>query len=465
MAPRTATRRDNPGSPFTSASTTRRSLLSGLAALTVAAALGPLRRAEARPRRKVLVLGAGVAGLMAARVLHDAGQDVTVLEARQRIGGRVHTERMKGLVLERGAGWVHGLSGNPLTGLARQAGVKLRPTSYDTALALDAAGVEIPAARYAAAEAELERMMRQIDGWHDGPAGRSLLSDLRRAGLSEASPPLLTSLLRIEIAGDLAADPDALDAGTHDDDALLAGGDHWVEGGYDQIIRLIALGLDIRLGERARVLQAGRDRVDVITETGAHSADQVVVALPLAVLRAGDLRFEPGLGVRRQQAMERVGTGTLFKLAVPVADRLPAVDAILPAAPELAPWTALYPLPQAPEPAIMLVAGGREAEALERLSPEAARAAADALLRRLKLPGVAADRTWHMQSDWGLDPLARGSYSFPGIGAGAADFAALAAPAGDPVVFAGEHCLFGHQATVHGALMSGETAARTLLSR
>jgi len=158
---------------------TRRAVVAGLAALAVPAP--PLYAAA----RHVVVLGAGLAGLGAARQLADAGLQVSVIEARNRIGGRIHTARnWPGMPMDLGASWIHGTQGNPLTALAKTAGAQLRATSYDAGLMLDGTGQEIdPDLR--AAEALIAKALRQAEnasrdisvlaalqalpGWHRAP--------------------------------------------------------------------------------------------------------------------------------------------------------------------------------------------------------------------------------------------------------------------------------------------------------
>ncbi|MGA1213783.1 MAG: FAD-dependent oxidoreductase, partial [Solirubrobacterales bacterium] len=117
---------------MTARALTRRSLIGSAAAGAVALASGCSAETGRGARgRKVVVVGAGMAGLGAARTLREAGCRVVVVEARDRIGGRVHTVEWQGARIDLGAAWIHDSRGNPLTAIAERAGLGTVPTAYD----------------------------------------------------------------------------------------------------------------------------------------------------------------------------------------------------------------------------------------------------------------------------------------------------------------------------------------------
>ena len=92
-------------------------------------------------QERVVVVGAGIAGLAAAKDLQGKGYDVTVLEARDRIGGRIWTLRSEGISYDMGAGWIHGIEGNPITELAEVSGTGMTDiTQYENAVIYGADG-------------------------------------------------------------------------------------------------------------------------------------------------------------------------------------------------------------------------------------------------------------------------------------------------------------------------------------
>ena len=215
---------------------TRRTTVGTLAAVLAAAP------ARARPRRSVLVIGAGIAGLAAARQLQDSGAAVTVLEARARLGGRVHTSRLwPDLPIDLGASWIQGVEGNPLTALARQAGVKTVVTRYDNARlaiapALRARGVQGPGTEWAEA-----LVARALEAAASADADLSL-----RAALDKVSPParrtpVQRAQLEFYLAGafeqEYGGAVERLSAWSIEDAGQFPGDDALFPQGYDQLIR------------------------------------------------------------------------------------------------------------------------------------------------------------------------------------------------------------------------------------
>ena len=123
----------------------------------------PISTCAATPADKVIIIGAGIAGLSAARLLTDAGYQVTILEGRDRIGGRLHTShKWPDLPIDLGASWIHGTQGNPMTALAAEAKAETVATSYDSSKVhidpgYSALGLDDLNSKWA--EAEVERAM------------------------------------------------------------------------------------------------------------------------------------------------------------------------------------------------------------------------------------------------------------------------------------------------------------------
>jgi monoamine oxidase len=199
-------------------------------------------------------------------------------------------------------------------------------------------------------------------------------------------------------------------------------------------------------------------------------ARAAVVTVPLGVLRAragepGHLRFRPTLPSAKRSAIDGLAMGAVMKLVLrfralpPPLDRDDVVFVHAPRAP-MPTWWKLTPIDA---PVLVGWAGGPAADALARLAPEAAlRRAIDALARAVRVPDlgerVAAQRTF----DWRHDPFARGAYAWVPAGAEGAP-ATLAEPVDETLFFAGEATNLPEIGTVHGALRSGERAARELL--
>lgn len=429
-------------------------------------AAGPLgMAARAAQGRKIAVIGAGMAGLAAARALRDAGATVTVYEARNRIGGRVWTDRTwPDLPVDMGASWIHGLKRNPLTALAQKAGVDLQRTDYESAAAFgagrehrypkepwDTLELAQTLARQAPADMDLRAAVMALPLW---------------AKLSETHRAELRSAVHRMVEHEYGADWSALSARSYDEGQGFGGGDALFPQGYDQLARHAAQGLDIRHGTRLRVLQSRAKGVRLIFENGqADEADAVICTVPLGVLQAGDLSFDPPLSSARQEAIARLGMGLLNKcwLRFAAPPPVPAADWIL----NLGPPDDLWPEwvnPGRHLPLLLAFNAGPRADEIETLDDAATLASAHAALRGMfgtRFPAPIAAKV----SRWRADPLTRGAYSFHAVGTGAETRNVLAGlDWGGQLALAGEATSADHPSTVHGAWLSGLAAAKDLLS-
>ncbi|MFN8023962.1 MAG: FAD-dependent oxidoreductase [Acidimicrobiales bacterium] len=255
--------------------------------------------------RSVIVVGAGMAGLSAARRLADEGLDVLVLEARDRIGGRTHTVELGGVAFDAGAAWVQQFPRNPLARLAESLGLALVPTQFDEALAAA----------------------------HDGPVGdvRSAYHELDAAIDRDGDPleqqvarhlatlsPADRRLTRFAIEGELLLEHgSALEAiSTHGlDEDGAAPGDPWLPGGHRQLTDHLATGLDVHLRHPVRSIEWDLDGV-LVDEI---AADRCICTIPVGVLPS--IRFSPGLPAAHREALARLGMASFEKAVLQFDER------------------------------------------------------------------------------------------------------------------------------------------------
>jgi monoamine oxidase len=422
----------------------------------------------------VIVVGAGVAGLAAARSLVDQGLKVIVVEARDRIGGRIWTNRAwPKLALDLGASWIHGVNGNPVAALARSGRISTVATDYDALWRYEPGAKELSDSADEALEERFEGLMERVEEEaaalrQPGNADGSLQAAFDRAAgqrLSATDRRRLNYMLVSQVEHEYAADAAELSLLHWDQGDGFAGDDRLFPAGYDQITELLAKNLDIRLGQTVSRIAHGQRGVEVTSSRGTFSAAYALVTLPLGVLKRGSVSFDPPLPARKQQAIRRLGMGTLNKLYL----RFPR--AFWPEEPHLlgyiaeqrgawAEWLNIQRYLKSP--VLLGFNAGSYARQLERRSDEAIVASAMEALRAMfgaRIPEPEAA----LMTRWSSDPLAGGSYSFLATGATPADYDALAAPVANRLFFAGEATSRDYAATVHGALISGRDAAELIM--
>jgi monoamine oxidase len=438
----------------------RRAVLAALAALTASPSCA------ARARGRTIVIGAGVAGLAAARALTDAGQEVEVIEARSRIGGRVWTSRLwPDLPVDMGASWIHGTRGNPLTDLAERAGARTVVTSYDRSLTLDADGRSLDFDRVLAPAARLVETAQEAAAAADADVSLALAvegsSAWRRA--DSATRRRVRAWVNSTIEHEYAGDWTEVSAQRFDEAEAFSGDDVLFPAGFDSIPTYLARGLSLRLGEAVTALAPLGAGVAVTLGSGeVLTADRAIITVPLGVLRAGRIHLAEALAPGRQAAIDSLGMGLLNKCwlrfdRVAWPDDVDWIGWLGPRDGHWAEWISLAGVTGAP-----VLAGFNAANAaheIEALDDAATRDAAHQALRAMFGSDFPAPLDAQV-TRWSRDALALGSYSFNAVGTGAASRQTLGGTDWDGrLVFAGEATSASHPGTVHGALLSGLEAA------
>jgi monoamine oxidase len=407
----------------------------------------------------VVVIGAGIAGLTAARTLSAAGRSVVVLEARERPGGRIRTVELGGAPVELGATWIHGRVDNPVAASIDAAGHRRVDVDDEAALAFTAPGVALDDAVWERWEAEVEALEDAL--WELKPhaaADLSLAEAVDRAlpDLSDGARGLLR-----EWAMDYGADLDALGLWAWDADAAFDGPDQWVPDGLAAWVEHLARGLDIRFGHVVRRVDWEGDVVRVVTEDETFEVPHVVCTLPLGVLQEGSVAFEPTLPDAVSDAIAALEMGDAHVVAARFAEPVVHSSWLLDAGfhPET-PHTLYSQMHRAGEPLVVGMSCGRLARRLEAAEDGGLSTLLGALARTVgEVPPPEAVRT----SSWSADPFARGAYSFCPPGVRHTDRAGFHQAAGG-LHFAGEHTSVAYPGTLHGALQSGQRAAQAILT-
>lgn len=439
-------------------------------------ALGACRPAVERgspaadPNTHVVVVGAGVSGLTTARVLAEAGVSVTVLEARDRLGGRTWTAPVGDARVDLGASWLHGLVDNPVADFADAHDVRyVRDRTRWPLLYDEGTGSAVPDRGWAVMDDAFGGFVADLPSLRDALGDGASVADgrdrwLADAGLTGQDRRLAQHaidqwLVELEYAGPV--DQSSLAWVWREEE--LSGGDHFPVGGYLGVVEALAEGVDVRLGHPVTAVTTHADGVTVEASGASFPATHVVVTVPVGVLKAGTIQFEPPLSADRAAALDRLDTGNLEKVVLTWDEawwsgNLEFVDAQADGTfPEFYDLTEL-----AGAPTMVGLYGGRFAREVqggwtdEQIVAGAVATLAAAYDRAIPTPRATA------VTHWTNDPFARGSYTFLRVGASRADVERLAEPESERLGFAGEGTDWDYYGTVHAAMRSGLREAHRL---
>jgi monoamine oxidase len=276
----------------------------------------------AAPGERITIVGAGIAGATAARRLKDDGFNVVVVEGRERAGGRIHS--LDGddwpFPIELGAALLQG-EGTTMESELERVGIDTVPAPIDAEQRTSTGDVIEP--RPVGEEAVAAAIQ-----WAAAQSSDTSLADALQqsgAGAVDKNAPagqvsdadLLAHYLQAEIATRRASDPDDLSAWFADPPAPPGQSDRLVTGGYQRLVEDALDGLDVLPSSTVVAVRTTDRGVSLRLARGESlSADRVILTVPLGVLKAGTIEFDPPLPFSHRGAIDALGMGALDKLAL-----------------------------------------------------------------------------------------------------------------------------------------------------
>ena len=423
-----------------------------------------------------IVIGAGIAGLTAARLLARAGRRVVVVEARDRVGGRVWTDRGDGLITDLGASWIHGIADSPVAAAAGAFGMRMveftvggyQPDSAPIAH-YRPDGTRLTDAEAQAFVADIHTVdaaLLDVVAASDPDASYRDVTEkaLARQRWDEHRAQRVREYLEHRSEEQYGAWIDDLAAHGLDDDSI-AGDEVVFPDGYDLLATRLAEGLDIRLDHVVSHVRWSPRGVTVITDRGTLTAEDAVLTVPVGVLKSNALLIDPPLPEPVASALGRLAMNAFEKIFLRFPTRFwdDGVYAIRQQGPESRWWHSWYDLTELhATPTLLTFAAGPAA--VETLAWSQERVVESVLAQLRRLFGDRVEQPTHVHiTSWQDDPFARGSYAYMRVGSTTADHDDLATPIGGVLHIAGEATWTDDPATVTAALQSGHRAAERIL--
>lgn len=399
----------------------RRTLL-GAAGLALAPAVA--RAADGDLAADVMIVGAGLAGLTAARALMAAGKKVLVLEARERVGGRAFTDASLGFAFDTGAAWL------PAGALAKELGG--RPVGGPEVSAVSLLGKPLAAEALTEFARTAETMTRRLEE-----------ARARQPGVAASAVLFANTPAERLVLARLAAPAPFEQASS-------------LEGGVGAAVARFGARVPVKLGAPVVRIDSTGPHVAVVTTAGPLYARAAIVTVPVGVLAAGPFAFAPPLRSPKRAALAGNAMMASLRVGLSFARGMPRtpVNALLSGLTRAGvPFEALV-RPSNRDAAVVVLTGAAAAQ-IEEKGPSASGAFALSALAEVYGNDLRAAFTGSQASRWGHDPFARGAWCAPAASAAAA----LAAPHDTRVLFAGEATEAAHAGTLGAAHASGIRSA------
>jgi monoamine oxidase len=410
---------------------------------------------EVNPNGKtVIVVGAGIAGLAAAKKLKERGFNVIVLEAQEKVGGRLRTNRTLGIPFDEGASWIHGITGNPITSLAQQSGMTTAFADDSSILSYDVGGVLRSDATYTAAEDELYTILDAM--MNSGNANQSFETVFNNLYPSKVNDRLWKFLLSAYVTFD-TGDLNNLSSLLYNEGEEYGGVEHIATNGYDTIPIFLANGLNVQLNQRVTKIDYTNTKVSITHNGTISEADYVIVTVPLGVLKANSIQFAPALPTTKQNAIQKIGMNCVNKFLLTWNSSFWDNEQYITYTPTTKDKFNYFVNVKKYQPttnALMTFAYADYARQTESMTD--AQVINEIMLHLKDIYGNGIPNPTNMlRTKWQSNQNTFGSYSYTAVGSEMQHFDILANEINNKVFFAGEHTEIDYFSTAHGAYLSG----------
>ena len=414
--------------------------------------------------KTVVVIGAGISGLAAAKKLKEKGYTVIVLEAQEKVGGRIRTDRSLGVAFDEGASWIHGPSGNPITNLASQSGANTFLTSDDSVKVFDTNGTEYSDTILTNSENQFESALNAVRS--AGTQTQSFQTVFNSLYPTQANDRLWKYMLSAFLEFNTGGDISKLSSKFFDDDEEYSGEDVIITNGYDKVTDFLAIGLDVRLNTRVSSINYTNAKISITATENNLDADYVIVSVPLGVLKNNSIAFTPALPTNKTNAISNTNIGNVNKFLL--VWNIPFWDTNL----QYIGYTPetkgkfnyfLNIKKFTPSNGLMTFAFGDYATVTESMTDS--QIIAEIMLNLKSIYGNSIPNpTSFLRTKWGQNINSFGAYSYPTNGSTSTDFDTLANQINNKIFFAGEHTEREYRGTVHGAYLSGIREADKIIN-
>lgn len=411
---------------------------------------------DINPKDKtVIIIGAGISGLASAKKLKENGFNVIVLEAQDKVGGRLRTNRSLGVAFDEGASWIHGVNKNPITYLAQEASMTTFETVDDQAdTCYDIGGILRSSSTYDAAETELYSILDTM--MNSGNPNQNFETVFNSLYPIHSTDRLWKFLLSTYVTFD-TGDLNNLSSLLYNEGEEFGGIEKIATNGYDTIPTYLANGLTIQLNQRVTNIDYTNEKIKITHNSTISEADYVIVTVPLGVLKANTIQFMPPLPTSKQTAIQKIGMNCVNKFLL-------IWDSVF--------WDNSQYIVYTPETkdkfnyfvnvnkynpsanALMTFAYADYARQTETMSD--AQIINDIMIHLKDIYGNSIPNPTNMlRTKWQTNENSFGAYSYTAVGTEMQHFNELAENINNKLFFGGEHTNADYFSTAHGAYLAG----------